>query len=85
VQLTSGADGENSPRWSPDARRSPSSAKRDDNEFAQIYLMPIDGGEARPLTTHATAVSDIAGRLMARRCISRRPRPKTPRTRRATG
>jgi len=60
VQLTSGADGENSPRWSPDGKTIAFTAKRDDNEFAQIYLMPIDGGEARPLTTHATAVSDIA-------------------------
>jgi len=60
VQLTSGADGENSPRWSPDGKTIAFTAKRDDNEFAQIYLMPIDGGEARPLTTHASAVSDIA-------------------------
>jgi dipeptidyl aminopeptidase/acylaminoacyl peptidase len=58
VQLTSGADGENGPRWSPDGKTIAFTAKRDDNEFAQIYLLPTDGGEARQLTTHASAVSD---------------------------
>jgi dipeptidyl aminopeptidase/acylaminoacyl peptidase len=60
VQLTSGADGENAPRWSPDGRTIAFTAKRGDNEFAQIYLLPADGGEARQLTTHASAVSDLA-------------------------
>ena len=59
AQLTSSADGENGPRWSPDGKTIAFTSKRGDNEFAQIYLLPADGGEARQLTTHASAVSDL--------------------------
>src|SRR5712692_8858045 len=60
VQLTNGSDGESTPRWSPVGKTVAFTAKRGDNEFAQIYVLPVDGGEARPLTTHASAVSDIS-------------------------
>jgi dipeptidyl aminopeptidase/acylaminoacyl peptidase len=59
AQMTNGADGESTPRWSPDGKTVAFVAKRGDNESAQVYLLPSDGGEARQLTSHATAVSDI--------------------------
>jgi len=57
LQLTTGPDGETSPRWSPDGRTLAFVAKRGDDEFRQIYLLPLAGGEARRLTQHPTAVS----------------------------
>ena len=59
VQMTDGAEGETSPRWSPDGKTIAFIAKRGD-EANEIYLMPADGGEGRALTKHATAASRIA-------------------------
>ena len=68
VQMTNGAEGESDPRWAPDGKSIAFIAKRDSGdkdkdkekeERAEIYLMPMDGGEARPITKHATAVSNI--------------------------
>lgn len=60
VQLTAGADGESSPRWSPDGRFVAFVTKRQGDEEAQIYLLPTGGGEAQRLTRHETGVSSIA-------------------------
>lgn len=58
-QLTTGGEGETSPRWSPDSDRIAFLAERGDDEHAQIHVIPTSGGEARRLTDHPTAVSDI--------------------------
>ncbi|HEV7503192.1 MAG TPA: S9 family peptidase, partial [Vicinamibacteria bacterium] len=57
--MTGGAEGESSPRWSPDGRRFAFLAKRSGAEANQIFLMDNDGGEARALTSHPTAVRNI--------------------------
>ncbi len=61
MQMTSGVDGENTPRWSPDGKTIAFITKRgtEPEAVAQIYVISTAGGEARPLTTHATAVSNI--------------------------
>src|SRR5580692_8295635 len=62
IQMTSGADGENTPRWSPDGKTIAFIAKRDaaPEAVGQIFLISGAGGEARALTTHATVVTNIA-------------------------
>ena len=60
VQLTRGAEGETSPRWSPDGELIAFLARRGRDEDVQVHLLPDAGGEARPLTAHETSVSALA-------------------------
>lgn len=57
VQLTFGTDNETEPRWSPDGRQVVFIGKRNGTEVSQVYLLSMGGGEARALTSHATAVN----------------------------
>ncbi|MEO8029084.1 MAG: prolyl oligopeptidase family serine peptidase, partial [Bryobacteraceae bacterium] len=61
IRLTSGPDGESSPRWSPDGHTIAFIAKRatEPEAAAQVWLIANAGGEARALTSHPTAVSNL--------------------------
>ncbi len=55
-RLTSGRAGESAPAWSPDSRRLAFTAKRDDDEVAQVYVLDFAvGGEARRVTSSPLA------------------------------
>ncbi len=60
VQLTFGERGESSPRWSPDGKQVAFTARRDADAYNQIYLLHTDGGEARRVTNHGSAPSDLS-------------------------
>ncbi len=48
--FTTGDQSDTRPRFSPDGKEIAFLSNRDDEEQPQIYLIPIDGGEARQLT-----------------------------------
>lgn len=67
-QLTYSHEGETSPRWSPNGEQLAFLSTRpdlaatddDDNTEAQVWTLPIDGGEARKLTSAPEGVIDFA-------------------------
>jgi len=77
TQLTSGAEGETSPRWSPDGRTLAFIAKRSGDDVAQIYLLPVSGGEAIRLTDHDATPSALAWMPDGRAVLFVAPEAKT--------
>ena len=59
LQLTFGERGESNPRWSPDGKAIAFTARRDPDTNNQIYLLDVGGGEARRVTNHGAAPSDL--------------------------
>jgi dipeptidyl aminopeptidase/acylaminoacyl peptidase len=49
-RFTTAKSKESAPAWSPDSKQIAFTAKRDGDDAAQIYVIAIDGGEARRLT-----------------------------------
>ncbi len=49
-QFTHGNQRDSQPRWSPDGKTLAFVSNRDDEKQAQIYLIPVAGGEAKKLT-----------------------------------
>ena len=58
-QFSSGSKRDASPRWSPDGRSLAFTSNRE-KEHAQLYVMPVTGGEPRRLTDLKESVTDPA-------------------------
>ncbi|SNR44967.1 S9 family peptidase [Halorubrum vacuolatum] len=58
LTLAEGVDAE--PRWSPSGDRLAFTSTRGEDDRSQLWILPIDGGEARRVTNVVGGVSDIA-------------------------
>ena len=56
-QFTAAAKSDTHPRWSPDSRTIAFLSDREGSK--QVYLIPLDGGEARPLTESKTGIDSF--------------------------
>jgi dipeptidyl aminopeptidase/acylaminoacyl peptidase len=75
-QLTYSEKSEFSPRWSPDGKTLAFLSNRDTD--TQIYLMPMDGGEGRPVTEGKRSVESFAWSPDGKQIAFTAPLPKTP-------
>lgn len=57
-RLTSSKGPESGVDWSPDSTRIAFTAKREGDEVAQIYVLPVQGGEAQRILVLATAAAN---------------------------
>jgi len=74
-QFTSSAKADTRPRWSPDGRTLAFLSNRDGE--SQIYLISVDGGEARPLTESKTGISSFEWAPDGKRLAFETTAPKT--------
>jgi Tol biopolymer transport system component len=58
-KLTNSKGGEDNYQWSSASDKIYFIAKRDGDDAAQLYVLPLAGGEAQRLTTLSTGVSDV--------------------------
>lgn len=58
-QFTTGTHQDHTPRWSPDGRTLAFVSTRSDDK-PQVYLIAVDGGEARPLTSMPNGATEPA-------------------------
>ncbi|MGB9665852.1 MAG: S9 family peptidase [Candidatus Cryosericum sp.] len=59
-QFTQGEQTDAMPRWSPDGRQIAFLSSRKEGESAQVYIINVDGGEARRLTDVKGEISNLA-------------------------
>src|SRR5438105_3174737 len=59
-RLTFGAKRDSSPRWSPDGTRLAFTSTRDEDKAAQLYVLPLGGGEAQKVTELSEDASELA-------------------------
>jgi dipeptidyl aminopeptidase/acylaminoacyl peptidase len=64
-----------SPAFSPDGRFLAFRAKRDGDEETQVWAIPLDGGEAQPLTRHPASVRDFRWSPAGDRLVYLAPEP----------
>jgi dipeptidyl aminopeptidase/acylaminoacyl peptidase len=74
-QFTASTKSDTRPRWSPDGRRLAFLSSRDGEN--QIYLIPVDGGEARPCTESKTGIDSFEWSPDGRRLAFETSAPKT--------
>jgi len=74
-QFTAAAKSDTRPRWSPDGRTIAFLSDREGSNH--VYLIPLDGGEARPLTEGKTGIDFFAWSPDGKRIAIKTTAPKT--------
>ena len=59
-RFTFGKKRDGSPRWSPDGTRLAFTSTRDTEKAGQLFVIPVEGGEAQRLTDRDESVEEVA-------------------------